>query len=129
MNNLQNEVIFGITQRIDSIAKLNQDQDQLDAVVLGILQLIGLPLRLKAMIGATILKGHFDDQPGIQLKFPASNKINCCQITLDIGKDLYILKFMQIKDLAVINRGIYRDLFAEDVVGIFETVTGLYLSL
>jgi hypothetical protein len=103
----------------------------LDEIIIGIFDLIGSPQKLKMMIGAhTFFKGHFDnDNPGIQFKFPTSNKINCCQLTLDTEADLYNIKFMQISGLKVTDRGIHTDVYVENVRDIFESSTGLYLSL
>lgn len=103
----------------------------LDEIVLGIFDLIGSPNKLKMMLGAhSFVKGCFDnDNPGIQFKFPTANKINCCQLTLDMQSDLYHVKFMQITGLKVTCRGIYADVYVENVRDIFESSTGLYLSL
>jgi hypothetical protein len=107
------------------------DNDGLKEIVTGIYQLIGSQGKLKAMIGAhSFFHSRFDnDNPGIQFKFPTSNKINCCQLTLDIGTDLYNIKFMQIIGLKVTDRGTHTDVYVENVRDIFETSTGLYLSL
>jgi hypothetical protein len=101
----------------------------LDEIVTGIFDLIGSTNKLNMMIGAhSFCKGHFDN-PGIQFKFPTSNKINCCQLTLDINSDLYHIKFMQIVDFKVTDRGTHADVYVENVREIFESSTGLYLSL
>lgn len=108
-----------------------QDLEYLDEVVLGIFQLIGNPNRLKAMIGAnSFTKQYFDgsNHPGIQFKFPRCNGINCCQLTLDIGQDLYQLKFFNIRNMNVVEHSIYPDLFVENVRQTFEQKTGLYLT-
>ena len=109
-----------------------QNSEYLDEVVLNIFQLIGSPNKLKMMLGAKhFVKGYFDQDnyPGIQFKFPRSNGINCCQLTLDIGSDLYCLKFFNIKGLNSTEVSTYPDLFVENVRQTFEQQTGLYLSL
>jgi hypothetical protein len=107
------------------------DNDRLKEIVTGIYQLIGSQRKLNLMIGAhSFFHSHFDnDNPGIQFKFPTSNKINCCQLTLDTEADLYHIKFMQILSLKVTDRSTYADVYVQDVRDIFESSTGLYLSL
>jgi hypothetical protein len=108
-----------------------QDSEYLDEIVSGIFKLISTPNRLKAMIGAnSFTKGYFDgsNHPGLQFKFPRRNGINCCQLTLDIGQDLYQLKFLNISNLKVIEHSTCNDLFVEDVRQTFEQKTGLYLT-
>jgi hypothetical protein len=108
-----------------------QDSEYLDEVLSGIFQLIGNPSRLKAMIGAnSFSKGYFDgsNHPGIQFNFPRCNRINCCQLTLDIDQDLYRLKFFDISNLKLVDRGAYPNLFVDTVRRTFEERTGLYLT-
>ena len=114
-----------------------QNSEYLDKVVLNIFQLIGSPNKLKIMLGAKhFVKGYFDrgyfdqdNHPGIQFKFLRSNGINCCQFTLDIGSDLYCLKFFNIKGLNSTEVSTYPNLFIDSVRQTFEQETGLYLSL
>jgi hypothetical protein len=108
-----------------------ENTEALDEIVLGIFDLIGSPKKLKAMIGGhTFVKGRFDnDNPGIQFKFPTSNEINCCQLTLDVNSDLYNIKFMQNAGLKVTDRGTFEGVCVENVRDIFESSTGLYLGL
>jgi hypothetical protein len=106
------------------------DTEVLDEIVTGIFDLIGSTNKLNMMIGAhSFCKGHFNNNPGIQFKFPKSNKINCCQLTLNTESDLYHIKFMQILGFKVTDRGTYADVYVENVRDIFESSTGLYLSL
>ena len=109
-----------------------QDSEYLDEVVSNIFQLIGSPNKLKIMLGAkNFVKSYFDrdNHPGIQFKFPRRSGINCCQLTLDIGLDLYRLKFFNIKGIDTIEVSTHPDLFVDNVRQTFEQQTGLYLSL
>ena len=109
-----------------------EDTKYLDEVVLSIFQLMGSPNKLKAMLGATTFtKGYFDNDnhPGIQFKFPRRNGINCCQLTIDIGLDLYRLKFFNMKGVDTTEVSVHPNLFVENVRQVFEQETGLYLSL
>ena len=104
----------------------------LDEVVVGIFRLIDSHKKLNAMFGAhNFVKGYFydTDRPGIQFKFPRSNKINCCQIVLNLQTDEYCLLFLDIKDLQFVERGNYQNLPLANVRSVFEEATGLYLSL
>ncbi len=110
----------------------DRDSEYLDEVTLNIFQLIGSPNKLKMMLGAkNFVKGYFDQDNhlGIQFKFPRSNGINYCQLTLDIGSDLYCLKFFNIKGLNSTEVSTYPNLFVDNVRQTFEQKAGLYFSL
>jgi hypothetical protein len=114
------------------MALTQEESEYLDEIVNGILQLIGSPNKLKMIIRAKdFFKSYFGEEkhPGIQFKFPRTNKLNCCQITLDVGKDLYSIEFFDIRKLDIASHSIYSDIFCEDLIKIFEEKTGLYLSL
>jgi hypothetical protein len=114
------------------MALTQQESEYLDEVVNGILELIGSPNKLKIVIGAKdFFKSYFgeDKHPSIQFKFPRTNRLNCCQITLDVGKDLYSIEFFDIRKLGIASHHVHSDIFCEDLVRIFQEKTGLYLSL
>ena len=109
-----------------------RDLANLDEVVIGIFHLIGSYQMLKMMLGAhSFVKGYFYDidRPGLQFKFPRSNRINCCQIVLNRQTDEYCLIFIDAKDWRITVRGEYQDLPLANVRSVFEKTTGLYLSL
>jgi len=76
--------------------------------------------RLRAMVGASVSAL----ENGIQMNFKGSKKANIVQIEYDGGRDAYNVKFFkgfkEVDDM----RGVY----AEDLIPIFEEMTGLYLS-
>jgi len=76
--------------------------------------------RLRATIGASV--SELED--GIQMNFKGSNKANILQVRYDEGRDAYNMKFFkgfkEIDDM--------RCIYAEDLIPIFEEMTGLYLS-
>jgi hypothetical protein len=126
----QSRILLTLINTTKIMMQQKANTEVLDEIVTGIFDLIGSPKKLNLMIGAhSFFKGHFNNNPGIQFKFPVSNKINCCQLTLDTESDLYHIKFMQILDLKVIDRGTHADVYVENVRDIFERSTGLYLSL
>lgn len=81
--------------------------------------------RLGAMTGANNF--IFDDK-GITFKFKGSRKVNCVKVELT-GNDDYTMRFYKVgrvnfKEVEVIE-GVYNDM----LINIFESTTGLYLSL
>lgn len=96
--------------------------------------------RLAAMIGA---KDFHSDNDGLTLTFKfmktERTKATNIAITLDTDRDLYTVEFIQIKRKKDKELGImiptrvvtqtYEQVFAGDLVRLFEEETGLYLTL
>lgn len=77
--------------------------------------------KLRAMAGAKI----FALENGILLKFKGSRKANNLQIVYNDSLDSYDLTFY--KGINVVEH--FSDVYCENLISIFETTTGLYLSL
>jgi hypothetical protein len=97
------------------------------AIANEILRQLGGGGRLKAMIG---MHGQVALDSGLQFSFKGSRKYNKCIIRLD-GSDTYTFELWQFSPkhltctLKYTNSGVYNDM----LVGLFESLTGLYLSL
>lgn len=99
-----------------------------------ILSQLGGSRRLNIMIGA---KDFFSDDNGATLifRFAMCKTANRMRITLN-GSDLYDVKFekvgrlnMKTFNVPVTVAGEFSDVYAEDLKGLIESQTGLYLSL
>lgn len=85
--------------------------------------------RLSVMIGAK----HFaasEKESFVSFRFAAKakNKANYCRIKLN-ASDLYDVKFVSIRGVNVKTVSVHNDLYADMLKNVFETETGLYLSL
>lgn len=83
--------------------------------------------RLKAMIGANSF-GYNDEKVELRFKFKGNPNTNFVKITLN-GKDLYDLTFYKLTrwDLEEVKE--VNDIYAEDLIEVFEQATKLYLRL
>lgn len=77
--------------------------------------------RLRAMVGAKIFKL----ENGISIKFKGSRKMDSLQIIYNYALDSYDLTFY--KGFNVVEK--FSDVYCDNLISIFETTTGLYLSL
>ncbi len=105
------------------------DKIRLLDVSMKIFEIIGTPEQLKAKIGAAgIFIDYFQNKhPGIQFNFPSSHNINCCQIILNNGSNLYFMNFFTSRKCKV-NNIIRTNIPAEEIANIFEEITGLSLN-
>ncbi len=82
---------------------------------------------LSLMIG-----GHsytaFDKGLVFRFKAKARNASNCCRITLQ-PTDTYKVEFLSVRGTKVTPKGEFEDVYAENLKPLFESKTGLYLSL
>lgn len=83
--------------------------------------------KAKAMIGAyDICSNHGGN--ALEFKFKMSKVANHVSILLT-PKDLYNITFKKIRGTSVKTVGVFEDIYAEDLKHIFESTTGLYLTL
>jgi len=83
--------------------------------------------RLAAMIGA---KNFMNDNGSLTFKWSskAKNKANYVKVTLN-ENDLYNIKFYYIRGTTIAERETFTDVYCGDLRHLFESTTGLYLSL
>lgn len=85
--------------------------------------------RLVAMIGAkNFVRDERNYTIGFKFVGKAKNKSNYCRIKLN-GSDLYDVEFISIRGVNVKTVSVHNDLYADMLKNVFETETGLYLSL
>lgn len=90
-------------------------------------QLASHPGRLQVMIGA---KDFVALKSGVMFRFTGKNKIsaNHCKIVLN-GKDLYDITFTRIHGTKLTTKEVLNDVYCDQLTELFESTTGLYLSL
>ena len=85
--------------------------------------------RLVALIGInTIVNLSSDGNPGVKFRFKGCTKSNTVIIKLN-WEDLYDVEFWKITKLKFRKISEHTDLFADMLTPVFETETGLFLSL
>lgn len=85
--------------------------------------------RLSVMIGAkNFMRSEKDYTIGFKFTAKAKNKANYCRIKLN-ASDLYDVEFISIRGADVKTVSTHNDLYADMLKSVFETETGLYLSL
>lgn len=85
--------------------------------------------RLGVMIGAkTFIKSDEEQWVSFRFTAKAKNKANYMKIKLN-GLDLYDITFGSIRGMNYTIKGEFNNCYAEDLKKLFETETGLYLSL
>jgi hypothetical protein len=85
--------------------------------------------RLVAMIGASnFLRDERNYTIGFKFTAKAKNKANYCRIKLN-ASDLYDVEFISIRGVYFKTISTHNDLYADMLKSVFETETGLYLSL
>jgi hypothetical protein len=92
-----------------------------------ILEQMGGSGKLTCMIGAHDFTGSPD---ALTFRFRARGRdgSNCCRVSL-LPSDTYKVEFISIRGNSVKSKGVFEDIYAEDLRGVFERQTGLYLSL
>ena len=81
--------------------------------------------RAMAMIGGKVVTG----EKHIAVHFKGCRKTNIVTITLDEAMDLYRMTFYRLCGVALKEVKKFDSVYAEDMKEIFESETGLYLSL
>ena len=82
--------------------------------------------RFAVMTGA---KNFVSSENALTFRFPkAKNKSNAMRITLN-DLDLYDIEFLWVYNLKVTSREKLSNVYAEDLVSVFEDKTGFYTSL
>ena len=90
-----------------------------------ILRQMGGPAAL-VMVGGS---AHGDETSlTVKFKAKAHKRINCVIITLD-PSDTYTVKFCRVWNRTNVGVASFSDVYAEDLKGLIERTTGLYLSL
>lgn len=85
--------------------------------------------RLVAMIGAKNFSfSSADYYAAFKWVAKSKNKANYLKIHLN-GKDLYDVEFGRVYGSKYTVKSTHNDVYAEDLINLFETETGLYLSL
>lgn len=87
--------------------------------------------KLCAMVGAkNFTYGTIDyngfEQPYMLFQFSLSRKYKYCRIIYNQGSDTYIFQLLNNKAVVKVD---LTDIYAEDLIPLFEEKTGLYLSL
>lgn len=62
-------------------------------------------------------------------RFKASKSYNYCKITYNEGKDLYVVYLCKIYSTKLINEKTFEDVYCDQIIPIFEKVTGLATHL
>lgn len=83
--------------------------------------------RLVAMIGACNFTGT-EKSVSFRFKARAKNSSNGLKVTLD-PSDTYTVEFISVRGASLKIKESLSDIYAEDLIRIFESKTGLYLSL
>jgi hypothetical protein len=83
--------------------------------------------RLTAMLGAYNIDAT---EMGLSFRFRtrASNGSNCCVVDLE-PSDIYTVKFVSIRGTSVKDIGTFTDIYAENLLPLFERETGLALRI
>ncbi len=83
--------------------------------------------RLTAMLGAYNIDAT---ETGLKFRFKtrASNGSNCCVVDLE-PSDVYTVKFVSVRGTSVKDKGTFTDIYAEDLITLFERETGLALRI
>ncbi len=100
-----------------------------DAAFSTILQQMGGAGRLKAMLGATLLRS----EKGLVIKFPNPQAKRGNHVTIEVepGSDTYSMSFFSISNRGMTAKPVrtVRSVYAEDLVRVFEAQTGLSIRI
>jgi len=132
------EASMGVKNLFDEVLDFYDDDDDDDDVmettkkvterkadVQTIIQQLGGQGRLKAMVSA---HDFVDLGNGLKFHFKGSRQYSGVKIELNV-KDLYDVTFYKLRKGRATNEKTFRDIYAEDLKGVFEEETGLFLSL
>lgn len=86
--------------------------------------------RLVAMVGAHSFRYlELEQNTSLFFKFRMNPKMNTLKVTYDYAKDLYEMEFSKATPRNYKALHHYTDVYAEDLIPIFESTTGLDLRL
>lgn len=92
-----------------------------------IISQMGGTRRLSMMIGANAFVGS-DNSVSFKFKARAKNGANAFRVTLN-PSDTYTVEFVSCRGMKVTVKDSLSDVYAEDLISLFQNKTGLYLSL
>ena len=101
------------------------------AIAQTILSQLGGQARIHAMTGAyrfTNTGSDSDMLGGVSFWFRDSRKANCCAVYL-MGDDTYTMRFWKIRGCNIVEVGVFEGAYCDMLTELFESTTGLYLSL
>lgn len=108
------------------------DKQHIQAIASTIIDQFGGAGRLKAFVGANSFvcgETEYDGfkQPAVWFKFKMNRKMNVCRVIYEAGKDLYVVQFVKAtaKDFKIVKE--FNEVYAEDLIPMFENTTGLLL--
>ena len=99
----------------------------MNTVVQTILEQMGGANRITAMTGARLL--YDENSVTIRTRFYNKERANTVTITYDYEFDTYRMKFFRIRGFKVVELGEVNDVYCDQIISLFESKTGLYLSL
>lgn len=82
--------------------------------------------RISAMVGAFNMLDHGD---AFSFRFKGSRALNYCKIELDAATDTYTVTFGKVRRYELTAVQTFPMVYAAQLRGLFESTTGLYLSL
>lgn len=105
---------------------MSTTKEQRQEVAQTIAQQLGGLGRLKAFLGASQFVAL---ENGLQFKFKGSRKFNTCRVILD-PSDTYTVEFGQYRPskLDYVKKEEFDGIYCDQLVELFESTTGLYLS-
>lgn len=108
------------------------DTEYINEIATTIIDQFGGACRLKAFVGANSFvcgETEYDGfkQPAVWFKFKMNRKMNVCRVIYEAGKDLYVVQFIKTttKDFKIVKE--FNEVYAEDLIPLFENTTGLLL--
>ena len=108
------------------------DKQHIQDIATTIIEQMGGSGRLQALVGANSFgcdEIEYDgfNQPTVWFKFKMNRTMNVCRVIYEEGKDLYVVQFIKatIKGLKIVKE--FTDVYAEDLIPLFENTTGLVL--
>lgn len=108
------------------------DKQHIQDIATTIIEQMGGSGRLQAFVGANSFgcdEIEYDcfKQPAVWFKFKMNRKMNVCRVIYEEGKDLYVLQFIKATSKGVKIVEEHTDVYAEDLIPLFENTTGLVL--
>lgn len=108
------------------------DKQTIKFIAATIIEQMGGIARLKAFVGADLFgcdEIEYDGfkQPMTWFKFKMNRKMNVCRVIYEEGKDLYVVQFIKATSKGVKIVKEFTNVYAEDLIPLFENTTGLVL--
>ena len=108
------------------------DKQYIQGIASTIIEQLGGSGHLQAFVGANSfgcceIEYEGFNQPAVWFKFKMNRTMNVCRVIYEEGKDLYVVQFIKasIKGLKIVKE--FTDVYAEDLIPLFENTTGLVL--